>query len=92
MSFLPTHFISNYKWASINSDSLEDVLTTIKSIFDDELSLLADLLHDGVDCVGVDDGEGGEDCAGEGTGQAYTDRPPRLVQTNHTESSHSLLL
>ena len=51
-----------------------------------------DLLHDGVDGVGVDEGEAGQDCAGEGTGQAYADGSPHLVQANHTESSHSRLL
>ena len=54
--------------------------------------MLPDLLHDGVDSVGVEEGEGGEDCTGEGTGQAYADGAPHVVQANKTESSHSLLL
>ena len=54
--------------------------------------LIGDLLHDGVDCVGVDEGEAGEDRAGEGAGQTDTDGSPHVVQADQTQSSHSLLL
>ena len=56
-----------YKYCFLNTDKRNVIIPVIATSppphynIDEVLGLLPDLLHDGVDGVSVDDGEGGED-------------------------------